>query len=148
LAGAISVLKPAPVFTWCAWEELVRQMPPQENNSPTRVYAFEDLVAYHLWFAATKTDRDRFKVTVIKGVMPEDPAFFLPRRFDDVKVGDRSQITGERIWLAFRAPRWDETRPPLSNIKAMGYQSGRILTATVRGEQAYLVEFSLLNRAR
>jgi hypothetical protein len=143
-AGAIALIRPAPMLTWCAWEPLVKQMPAPENNSTTtEVYAFEDLVAYHLWFAASKSNRRQFKFTVVKNVagMSEDPAFFLPRRFDKIAIGDQTKITGEHIWLAFRAPRWDETRAPVSVVKSMGYQTGRVLSIDAQVEQAFLAEF-------
>lgn len=141
LAGAVAVMRPAPVLTWCSWEKLIQQMP-RETNAPTKeVYAFEDLVAYHLWFAAPKSD-PALKVSVVKSVrgVTEDP-FFLPRGFNDIKVADETQIKGERVWLAFRARRWDESSPPLSVMKSMGYQSGQVLSVTAQGEQSFLVEF-------
>lgn len=144
LAGAIALIRPNPMLTWCAWEPLLEQTPAAESNAaPTEVYAFEDLVAYHLWFAATKSDRNQFKFTVVKNVtgMGEDPAFFLPRRFDEIKVGDQTQIAGEHIWLAFRGPRLDENQPPISVVKSMGYQTGRVLSMEAQVEKAFLVEF-------
>jgi hypothetical protein len=144
VAGAIALTRPAPVLTWCTWEPLLKQMPAAESKSTTtEVYAFEDLVAYHLWFATTKSNRNQLKVTVIKNVagLSEDPAFFLPRQFDEIKVGDQTTIAGEHIWLAFRAPRWDETRAPVSVVKSMGYQTGRVLSMNAQVEQALLVEF-------
>jgi uncharacterized membrane protein len=141
IAGAIAVLRPAPVLTWCSWEGLVEQAAPRASNS-MEVYAFEDLVAYHLWFAGTKADPGALKVTVVKNYrgVRDDP-FFLPRRFGEIKVAEPSQIKGENVWLAFRAQRWDETRPPLSLMKSLSYQPGRILSRTAQGETSYLVEF-------
>ena len=144
LAGAIALLIPNPMLTWCAWEPLLKQVPAEESNSAaTEVYAFEDLVAYHLWFAARKSDHNQFDFTVVKKFpgLGEDPAFFLPRRFDEIKVVDPTKITGEHIWLAFRGPRWDETRTPVSVMKSMGYQTGKVLSMDAQVEQAFLVEF-------
>lgn len=146
LAGSIAVLRPAPVLTWCSWEGLVNQAAPT-SSSAMEVYAFEDLVGYHLWFAGTSRDPGALKVTVVKSVsgVGDDP-FFLPRRFNEIKVAEPSRIEGENIWLAFRARRWDETRPPLSLMKSRGYQTGRILSTTAQGEQSFLVEFLKSNQ--
>lgn len=144
LAGANALILPNPMPTWCAWEPLLQQLPAAERNATTiEVYAFEDLVAYHLWFAARKSDRNQLKFTVVKNVagLGEDPDFFLPRRFDEIKVGDQSKITGEHIWLAFRAPRWDETRAPVSLMKSIGYQTGKVLSMDAHVEQAFFAEF-------
>jgi uncharacterized membrane protein len=141
LTGVVAVLRPAPVLTWCSWEGLVQQAAPGASNSAIEVYAFEDLVAYHLWFAGTKQSSGALKVTVVKSAGMRDDPFFLPRRFSEIKVAEPSQIKGEDIWLAFRAPRWNEARPPLSLMRSMGYQPGRILSTTAQGEQSFLVEF-------
>jgi mannosyltransferase len=139
-ASMIFLLRPAPDFTWCAWEQLVPQMP--AGGPAPEIYAFEDLVAYHLWFAGSRRE-NKPGVTVIKAApgLSEDPAFFLPRRFDEIKVGDVPGIKGEQIWLAFRAPRWDEARPPLNFVKALGYQRGVVLSRKAQGEQSFLVQF-------
>src|SRR5207247_8481449 len=88
LAGAVAVITPPPFFSWCAWEQLLQQMPTPTYSEPTRIYAFEDLVAYHIWFASTKARENKFQVIVIKGIaaVPEDPAFFLPRLFDEFAI--------------------------------------------------------------
>jgi hypothetical protein len=98
-------------------------------------------VAYHLWFAGTQNRRVPLKVTVINGVMREDPAYFLPRRFDEIKTGDASLISGEHIWLAFRAARGEEAIAPLNLAQSLGYQRGRVFSLSAQGEKAFLVEF-------
>jgi hypothetical protein len=139
LTAGVTTLTPAPKFTWCSWESLVQQTP--SDDSPTAIYAFEDLIAYHLWFAATQTNRN-FTVTSIKNIpgILEDRAFFLPRRFNEVRVGQQSAIEGEHIWLAFRARRWDEAAPPLSIVRQQGYQMERVLSIRAQGEHSFLVE--------
>lgn len=140
LAASVVTLTPPPKFTWCSWEQLVQQMPPSDNSSPTTVYAFEDLVAYHLWFTATQTNR-KFTVTAIKNVgIKEDPAFFIPLRFDEIKVGDESRITGDHVWLAFRSRRWNEAAPPMSLVLQKGYEIERVFSLSAQGEQSFLVE--------
>lgn len=141
LAGVVVLMRPAQTFTWCTWEQLALQLPAANNGAPETVYAFEDLVAYHLWFAGTQNRRVPRKVNVINDVMREDPAYFLPRRFDEIKTGDTSQISGDRIWLAFRAARGEEATAPLNLAQSLGYQRGRVFSLNAQGEKAFLVEF-------
>lgn len=141
LAAAVVAIVPAPKFTWCSWEQLAEQIPPTDRAPPSQIYAFEDLVAYHFWFAGTQTNR-RFNVTAIKNVpgLKEDPAFFLPLRFDEVNVGDESRITGDHIWLAFRSRRWNEAVAPMSIVRQKGYTVEKVFSMSAQGEQSFLVE--------
>jgi hypothetical protein len=141
LSAAVFLFSRPPNFIWCSWEQLAHQVAEQESTAsrPVQVYAYEDLVAYHLWFALQANG----KVTVLKGVpeIPEDPAYFLPRAFNDISVQrDNPTLTGDKIWVAFRATQWDETRPPLDGIKRSGFKVGRVLTVKAQGQQAFLVE--------
>jgi hypothetical protein len=144
LAGGAWALSRPTTYIWCAWEPLARQVsqsePQQERE--VRVYAFEDLVAYHLWFAFDSNHRQQFKVTVIKGLegIQEDPAYFLPRRFNEIAVGNSAQMTGDEIWIAYRSPRWDETQPPLSTLKNMGYVTRNVVSLQAQGQQAFMVK--------
>ena len=145
LAGVVYLLKPVPQMSWCEWNNLAKQIPaPTANDATPVVYTFEDLVAYHVWFAPERTVTPPFKVKVVKGLpgVPDDPAFFLPRRFSEVETVATSGIDGQHIWVAFRARRWDETRPPMSYLKTLGYQTGNVLSSVAQGEQVFLVELS------
>ena len=104
----------------------------------------KDLVAYHVWFAPTRTLPPSFKVRVVKGLpgVPDDPAYFLPRRFSEVETVPVSGIDGQHIWVAYRARRWDENRPPMSHVKTLGYQTRNVLASVAQGEQVFLVELS------
>jgi hypothetical protein len=143
LSAAVFLFSRPPNFIWCSWEQLAQQMSAAETNSsePVQVYAYEDLVAYHLWFALEPTNK-RFRVTVVKNVPGtlEDPAYFLPRAFNGVSVQKTPALTGDKIWVAFRANQWDETRPPLDGIKRSGLQVGRVFTVKAQGQQAFIVE--------
>lgn len=143
LAGSTWALARPPVFIWCAWEPLARNVEASaaQPAHEVRVYAFEDLVAYHLWFAFDSSQRKQTKVTVVKGVegIPEDPAYFLPRRFNEIAVMNSAQITGDEIWIAYRAPRWDETQPPLSTLASMGYTTRSVQSIPAQGQQAFMV---------
>lgn len=143
LAGITWALARPPVFIWCAWEPLARNVEASaaQPAHEVRVYAFEDLVAYHLWFAFDSSQRKQTKVTVVKGVegIPEDPAYFLPRRFNEIAVMNSAQITGDEIWIAYRASRWDETQPPLSTLASMGYTTRSVQSIPAQGQQAFIV---------
>jgi uncharacterized membrane protein len=129
---------------WCAWGELAESAFRDEaraRETAANVYAFEDLVAYHLWFASGE---EGARVAVVKGVegLAEDPAYFLPRRFGGVAVTNADALSGESFWVAFRDAAWDETRPPLSTLKARGYRAEKIYEQAAGGQRAFLVRVS------
>lgn len=144
LAGVAWAIARPPVYIWCAWEMLARRL---ETNAPqsapeVRVYAFEDLVAYHLWFASSSSPGKQFQVTVVKGIegIQEDAAYFLPRRFNEIAVvNGAAQISGDEIWIAYRGAGWDETRPPLSTLENMGYTMRDVYSIQAQGQQAFIV---------
>jgi len=112
-----------------------------EPSPAVHVYAFEDLIAYHLWQALDATGPSRFKVSVIKGApgMIEDPAYFLPREFSDIAVLNESLPQGDSFWIAFRATQWDETRAPLNFFLNRGYRAGPVLRTRAQGQEAFLL---------
>ncbi|MGH9906514.1 MAG: glycosyltransferase family 39 protein [Pyrinomonadaceae bacterium] len=146
LTGTFFLFRRPPVFIWCAWEQLADQVARQEANSTdaVRVYAFEDLVAYHVWFSLENSHSERFKVVMVKGIpgLVEDPAYFLPRSFSDIESGDRSALQGRPIWLAFRDTRWNDTRPPINVFQSMGYRVGTVLSLKAQGQEAFLVQLT------
>lgn len=106
-----------------------------------KVYAFEDLVAYHLWHEGGGAG-GAFEVAVVRGVpgAAEDRAFFLPRGFDGVSVVDyRSAFGEEHFWLAFRAAAWDESHPALKSLAGRGYAFGRRHEMSSQGQTAFMV---------
>ncbi|HEX8187461.1 MAG TPA: hypothetical protein VF586_03860, partial [Pyrinomonadaceae bacterium] len=140
LVGALRVVRREPAYVWCAWEGLAASAARDEAGG-TDVYAFEDLVAYHLWFALER--EGRFRVVSIEGApgVAEDPAYFLPRDFRGVAVADTNALKGERFWAAFRDANWDESRPPLRLILERGYRAARVYEASAQGQRAFLVLF-------
>ena len=72
----------------------------------------------------------------------EDPAYFLPRRFDGVSTAHADSINGERFWAAFRDATWDESHEPLKTILARGYRAERVYETTAQGQHAFLVLFT------
>lgn len=141
LAGASSVLRREGSYVWCAWEGLAATLVREgrERARPVEVFAFEDLVAYHLWFALR--DGDAARVAVVRGLpgVAQDPAYFLPRRFGGVAVVDAGSLAGERLWVAFRDASLDETRPPLSTLRERGYHVEQVREAGAQGQRAFLV---------
>ena len=149
LAGTIFMLRRPSTFIWCAWEQLAQQVTHQQSSTPVSIYAFEDLISYHLWFALQEQDRSRFKVAVIKRVpgVEEDPAYFLPRGFSDIATLDLSQFDEVEGWIAFRDFKWDENRAPLKTLSERGYRVGNVLEVNTGGQRAFLVRISR-NRER
>lgn len=140
LAGALAVVRGQPAHVWCAWEGLAASAA-RDAAQAADVYAFEDLVAYHLWFAL---ERDgRFRVVSVKGApgLTEDPAYFLPRDFEGVALSNADALRGERFWAAFRDTTWDESRQPLKFIAERGYRPERVYETAAQGQRAYLVLF-------
>ena len=131
-------------YIWCAWDDLARSALRDDAARPVNLYAFEDLVAYHLWFALDSAHATGMRVVVLKGVpgVAEDPAYFLPRRFDGVTVASADAVNDERFWAAFRAAAWDESRPPLSVMLARGYRAERVYETAAQGQRAFLVLFT------
>ncbi len=148
LNGTVVLLKRPTNLIWCNWEPLAQQMMKAEET-PTpevQVYAFEDLVAYHLWFAADTARRQgragNLKIHVVKGIpgLAEDPAYFLPRRFYDIETQDGAALKGDAIWIAFRDSAWRPNRPPLNLLGSQGYETGRVFELPAQGQKAFMVE--------
>jgi len=127
-----------PVYIWCAWENLASQI---DRAKPSKIYVFEDLAAYDIWFAMRDT-KENFAIVKVNGVegMTEDPAYFLPRGFDKIQTTDENGISGERFYVAFRDTDFHETHPPLRNLLDKGYKIGEPKIFKTPGLNAYLVE--------
>ena len=125
-----------PKYIWCAWENLAKGL---DKNQPAKIYVFEDLVAYHFWFARHDSDA-KFQIVKINGIegLTEDQAYFLPRGFDGVKTAN--DFEGERFYIAFRDKTFNEFAPPLQNLISKGYKIGEPQIFEAQGLKAYLVE--------
>lgn len=161
---------------WCAWETLAQRVVEREasvattaagasgvqTGSEVKVYATEDLVAYHLWYAlGTAGSRGsvgerRFRVERIANLpgLVEDRAFFLPRGFDEVLrtdagaeggvggVGAASGSEGlreEHFWAAFRDTNWNEGHPLLRLLAERGYEIEERFEVAASGQKAFIV---------
>jgi len=152
LVAVLTLARRPPVYVWCAWESLAASAAAEEARTvgagaarPPDLYAFEDLVAYHLWFALERGETPaRFRVVSVKGApgVAEDTAYFLPRDFDGVAVEHVDALRGERFWAAFRDTSWDESRQPLKLIAERGYRAERIYESGAQGQRAFLVLFT------
>lgn len=142
VAAVYVLIKPAPQFIWSAWaplaEDVRRSLP--ASSSGASICAFEDLVAYHLWFALR--DSPNIRISVIKGLpgTTEDTAYFLPRDFDDIQVGAAdATINDNDVWIAFRAARLDQHQAPLNRFTSAGYKIEHLLSDHMQGQQAFLI---------
>ena len=150
-ATAVYVLiRPTPHFIWCAWGPLAEHatQADQSSSRPTSLYAFEDLVAYHLWFALKNAKDSTHKVSVIKNLpgTTEDAAYFLPRDFNDIEVRGPEIPDDNEIWIAFRAPRLDEQQPPLKQFVTSGYQIRQVLDEKAQGQTAFMIRVARASR--
>ncbi|NOT46591.1 MAG: hypothetical protein HOP17_02415 [Acidobacteria bacterium] len=109
-------------YIWCTWEKIATEFAYSRNlKADEKLYAFEDLSAYHLWFALRNTPNAR--VVLVQGTgLPQDTAYFLPRGFDGVEKVDEKGIEGEWISITFRTKELEPTKPPLSILSSQGYE--------------------------
>ncbi|MCM3872665.1 MAG: glycosyltransferase family 39 protein [Pyrinomonadaceae bacterium] len=143
VAGAGTLLRRGDTHIWCTWEQLSQQVVQRQDTQTEviKVYAFEDLVAYHLWFALEKSGGATVNVGLIKDVpgIREDPAYFLPRAFSGITVEDLNALNEKRLWIAFRDTDFSEHRPPLKTLRDRGYEVREVLQAEATGQRAFLV---------
>lgn len=144
-AFLLQATRAKPKYIWCAWENLALSLPLTQSDSqkinfsePTKIYVFEDLVAYHFWFAL-RDSSENFQIIKVNGIegLTEDKAYFLPRGFDEVKSSE--DFEGEGFFVAFRAQDWNEFAPPLQNLISKGYRIGEPQIFEAQGLKAFLV---------
>lgn len=132
-----------PLSILCAWENLAEDLDEAKRNfgEPTKIFVFEDLVAYDFWFALRRSE-NKFQIVKVNNIpeLAEDKAYFLPRGFDAVEKTDESGLRGERFFVAFRDTEWNEAKPPLRNLTAKGYKFDLRKTFEAQGTKAFLVE--------
>ena len=123
------------VFIWCAWANLVADLP---KTQTTKIYVFEDDVAYQTWFAL-RDSKENFQIIKINDIpdLAEDKAYFLPRGFDEVKTA--TDFEGEQFYIAFRDKNFDHQKPPLQTLISKGYKIGEPKIFEAQGLKAFLV---------
>ena len=141
----LSVNREAKTPIWCAWENLANSLYDSTLHgteaTEIAVYTFEDLVAYHFWFALRDSDRG-FRIKKISDLseMKEDKAYFIPRGFDGVKTVNFEEIKERKIFIAFRDAALDEQKSPLKELIAKGYTPKKPVVFEADGMKAFLVE--------
>lgn len=144
IAFVLEVRRPATEQVWCAWEGVENQIRTADsaNAQPPTIYAFENLAAYHLWFAGRKADRE--KVAIVKGVpvRTNDKAYFLPRGFDDVKTVEVAEITDPELWLTFRVFSLSEEFPLLEAFTSRGYRVCQLYQKPYGTNRVFWVKFA------
>ncbi|MFN2411708.1 MAG: hypothetical protein ABR535_01440, partial [Pyrinomonadaceae bacterium] len=139
-------------YIWCAWERLADDWTAVQPYSPDKktLYVFEDLVAYHFWFATRALPY--YKVNVINGLegVKEDAAFFLPRGFGEVERSELNSISANTFWIAFRDTNVPNANSPilsvsiehplLSQFDRAGFESEDVRRLPIGNETAYLVK--------
>lgn len=139
LAFVFELKRPPQTFIWCAWENLANNIDP---NQPPKIYVFEDLVAYHFWFAERKNPNIQIvKINNLEAVL-EDKAYFLPRGFDGVKKLNFDEITDEKFYIAFRDENFNLQKPPLKNLIEKGYKIGEPKIFEAQGSKAFLLKIT------
>lgn len=137
IAFVFQIRRETPRYVWCGWENLAQTI---DTNQPAKIYVFEDLIAYHFWFALRDSDQVQvIKINNLEGIR-EDKAYFLPRGFENVKIAD--DFKDERFWVAFSQTEWNLQKPPLQNLVSRGYKIGEPKVFKAQGLNAYLVEVS------
>ncbi len=125
-AGVTYFTAARPTLQWCNWAPVAEQAVSIENAP---VYAVEDLVAYHVWFA--NKDAKGVDVRRLMGVVGvnEDKAYFLPRGFDDVHRVGIADLSEPKLWVIYRtkgtdraATFADRREPPLRDLLIRGYK--------------------------
>ncbi|MEP6947298.1 MAG: glycosyltransferase family 39 protein [Acidobacteriota bacterium] len=136
-AFAIQARRETPTYIWCAWEPLAADV---TSSGVEKLYVFEDLVAYHFWFALHEKG-SRVEVAKIRSVdgVTEDPAYFLPRGFDDIATIDLPEADAPRFWIAYRGERIDESKGPLSAFVQRGYHIADRKVYAASGDSAILI---------
>ena len=142
-AFALQLTRRDPQYIWCAWENLAQDLNERASNKNevVKIYTFEDLTAYHFWFALRHDLENNFQIVKINGIkdLIEDKAYFLPRGFDEVKSFDDFE-SDERFFVAFRDKEWNETKSPLKNLIEKGYRIGAPIVFEAQGLKAFLCE--------
>lgn len=123
-ASLLKLNRPRPTYLWCRWDELGTQFESSTIEAGrTRIYTFESIIAYHLWFASRNTSK--LEPWMISGFTPmiENEVYFLPRGFEGVKQGLIQDIGGDRFWIVFRTHSPDEETPLFELMRSRGYSA-------------------------
>jgi len=110
------------VYLWCEWDRIGNEFASDApKDPPEKIYAFESLIAYHVWFATRNSANTQ--VFDVEGFDPmkENEVYFLPRGFDGVQKVKLNDITGDRAWLLFRTHKIGEEVPLMESLHLNDY---------------------------
>ncbi|MFM9903038.1 MAG: hypothetical protein ACKVQJ_00535 [Pyrinomonadaceae bacterium] len=148
-AFVIYAAQERPLYVWCAWGRLAKENVVESSNSDQkqRIYVFEGLVAYHIWFDLRNSAT--CEVSVLRGIegMIEDPGYFVPRGFDTIKINNADSITDAQFWIAFREPNRPDLadgrlHEPLVTLQNKGFVPKETHQLLVGSETVYLILMS------
>lgn len=109
-------------YSWCGFETIGFKL---EADGRGPVYVFEDLAAYHLWFAfrTNPDEKSRGRVTKVDQFpgLSEDKAFFIPRGLDEEYLKRGELWFSGQFWVVYRASAFDPAKPPLDKLSANGF---------------------------
>jgi hypothetical protein len=137
-AFVVRVRSNEPQPSWCAWKPLADAA---LTERPSEIYASEDLIAYHLWFAekgGTGTTPRIVKLDDVPGIA-EDKGFFLPRGFDEVQTVRLDSPMPQRFWFFYRGSGPPGPADPIAALTARGYYVSSSRWIQAAGETAYAV---------
>jgi uncharacterized membrane protein len=153
-AFAVNAAKVQTQPIWCRWDSFTHTLKNSrvKSGKPARLCVFEDLAAYHFWFSGRNTAD--YAVSLIKGVdgIGNDPAYFLPRGFDEVPVITPDECEGDDLYIVFRRrsllgpsemllPKLASEKPLLLFVEK-GLKPEIVDSVTASGETAYLVHLT------
>lgn len=144
-AYAFVLVSTAPnrAYIWCSWETMATDVKPFESAPPPlKLYASENLVAYHVWFATR--NMPNVEVSVVRGgeSFVEDQTYFLPRQFDGIRRTTVDEINDANIVIFFR------TEPPVLNgwllttLMEKGYSACPSRVNAIPPSTAYRIEMT------
>lgn len=133
VAGGIHARSPSGKFIWCAFEDAAIAV---VDETEVDIYAFEDSTAYQIWHAVGKKVRT-FRVR--SAGVPEDPAFFLPRGFDDIQTINFDDISADRIWIAYRGAEFLTNDALIEGFRSKGYRVAASKVFAADGVNAVIV---------
>ncbi len=144
VAFILEVRRPVTEQVWCAWAGVESEISTAESSNahPPTIYSFENLAAYHLWFAGRKEGRER--VSIIRGVpvRTDDQAYFLPRGFEEVATVNVDEIHDPELWLAFRVFQLNEEFPLIEAFTSRGYRVCDVQQKAYGTNRVFRVKFA------
>lgn len=110
-------------LSWCVAEDIARQ---SAEDTQVKIYALEDLVAYHAWRGVRASGGAGGPVLKLEGVPEtlEDKAYFLPRGFSDIPRLTIDDIPDREFRIIFRMRRWNHDDPLLVELRQRGFVIG------------------------